>query len=189
MSSRSFLRFECRRLTLPPLTASSDDNYKPPSTSTIATSSATSIDGSEQSKTSHEDAEQARATGKEIAKGKEPKVDLGLLYTHRLSHVAETGQLIPRSKRSPRISGDCSRTTTTRAPRPRHPPISMHNRRVSRSLPTTPTDDVQVPFDFAASNHNVSLRTQQTKIPRVRSRRHPLAILQLIPSKKRISLM
>lgn len=141
-------------LTTTAPTVSSDDNYKATSSSTMATSPSTSINGSELSKISHEEP-QAASSSDDQEKDKK-KADLGLLHTHRLSHVAETGQLVPRSKRSPRTSGEWSRTAPTRAPRPRHPPISMHNRGMSRSLPTTPTDDVQNPFDFVVPKRNVS---------------------------------
>ena len=126
--------------------SSGDDNYKPQSTSTMATSPSTSLDGSEPSKTSRNSIDQSQKSSD--MDERETKADLGLLYTHRLSHVAETGQLVPRRKRSHRRSGDWTRTAPARPARPRHPPISMHNRHVSRSLPTTPTDEAKDPFDL-----------------------------------------
>lgn len=135
----------------------------------MATSPATSIGGSEQSKVStdstfglmrHYDANNV------VVIDKQPKADLGLLYTHRLSHVAETGQLVPRSKRSPRVSGDWTRVAPAKAPRSRHPPISMHNRKLSRSLPTTPTDEKQDPFDLPPlADRRSSLPSTQQQAP------------------------
>ena len=59
-----------------------------------------------------------------------------MLHSHRLSHVAETGQLVPRTKAITAVSGEWTRIAPAREARPRaHPPISMNNRRISRSLP------------------------------------------------------
>jgi hypothetical protein len=135
----------------------------------MATSPATSIDGSEQSKVSTDSAVgmmRPYDANNMITVSREPKADLGLLYTHRLSHVAETGQLVPRSKRSPRVSGDWTRTAPAKAPRSRHPPISMHNRKVARSLPTTPVDEKQDPFDVPPpADRRSSLPSTQQQDP------------------------
>jgi hypothetical protein len=132
----------------------------------VPTSPSTSSHRSEKPKTSKEGSDLSQG-GKEEGgaaqqsnKGKgtplKSGADLGLLYSHRLSHVAETGQLIPRTKRSPVPSGEWLRTAPAREPRPRHPPISMKNRRISRSLPTTPTGETHDPFNFTPSNHPIS---------------------------------
>lgn len=75
-------------------------------------------------------------------KGQLGGADLGLLYSHRLSHVAETGQLVPRSRRS--TSGEsahaCAREPKSRS----HPPVTY--RGISRSAPTTPTVEQRNPF-------------------------------------------
>jgi hypothetical protein len=141
------------------LTYSSDDNRK---TSTEPTSPSTSNHHQGKAKNSHEDSVQLpnaqletdviSSETKRNRAPSQPSTDLALLYTHRLSHVAETGQLVPRSKWSPAPGGEWSRTAPARECRPRHPPISMNNRRISKSLPTTPTNEILDPFNFPQPN-------------------------------------
>ncbi|KIW06922.1 hypothetical protein, variant 1 [Verruconis gallopava] len=136
------------------LTSSSDGNYKPRSSSTMPTSPTISRSNSERKRISQDHSSASTETTKGYLV--EPEVDLRLLYSHRLSHVAETGQLIPRTKKSPVVSGEWPRMNATRDTRSRYPPISMNNRRVSKSLPTSPTSEKQDPFDVAAPNPSMT---------------------------------
>lgn len=72
------------------------------------------------------------------------RTDLDLLQSHRLSHVAETGQLTPRVRRMP------PRTDSAHLAPPSKPPVAL-NYYIPRRSPPTP-DDALNPFNTPDSS-------------------------------------
>jgi hypothetical protein len=83
--------------------------------------------------------------GKGKARVVDSRADLGLLQSHRLSHVAETGQLAPRARRPGGLSGDWSSGVPVHlaSPEPQVDSYFAH----PRSAPSPPPAAGRNPFE------------------------------------------